>query len=49
LTQINAIRHREELGLDGILAETNCGSLVAHQRVMRSPQLLCEKVMPQFR
>ena len=49
LTQINAIRHREKLGLDGILAEMNCGSLVAHQRVMRSPQLLCEKVMPQFR
>ncbi len=40
---------REELGLDGILAEMNCGSLIAHQRVMRSLQLLCEKVMPQFR
>jgi alkanesulfonate monooxygenase SsuD/methylene tetrahydromethanopterin reductase-like flavin-dependent oxidoreductase (luciferase family) len=40
---------REELGLDGILAEMNCGSLIAHQRVMKSLRLLCEKVMPQFR
>lgn len=40
---------REELGLDGILAEMNCGSLIPHQRVMNSLQLLCEKVMPQFR
>jgi alkanesulfonate monooxygenase SsuD/methylene tetrahydromethanopterin reductase-like flavin-dependent oxidoreductase (luciferase family) len=39
---------REELGLDGILAEMNCGSLIAHQRVMRPLQLLCEKVMPNF-
>jgi hypothetical protein len=37
------------LGLDGMLAEINCGSLIAHQREMRSLQLLCEKVMPQFR
>jgi hypothetical protein len=40
---------REELGLDGALAEMNCGSLIAHQRVMRSLQLLCDKAMPQFR
>ena len=39
---------REELDLDGILAEMNCGSLIPHQRVMRSLQLLCEKVMPSF-
>ena len=39
---------REELGLDGILAEMNCGSLVPHQRVMNSLRLLCEKVMPRF-
>ena len=40
---------REELGLDGILAELNCGSLIAHERVMRSLRLLCEEVMPRFR
>jgi hypothetical protein len=40
---------REQLGLDGVLAEMNCGSLIAHQRVMRSLQLLCDKVMAQFR
>jgi len=40
---------REELGLDGILAELNCGSLIPHERVMRSLRLLCEKVMPQFK
>lgn len=38
----------EELGLDGILAEMNCGSLVPHQQVMNSLRLLCEKVMPRF-
>jgi alkanesulfonate monooxygenase SsuD/methylene tetrahydromethanopterin reductase-like flavin-dependent oxidoreductase (luciferase family) len=39
---------REELGLDGILAEMNCGSLVPHERVMNSLRLLCEAVMPRF-
>ena len=39
---------REELGLDGILAEMNCGSLIPHERVMSSLRLLCEKVMPRF-
>jgi alkanesulfonate monooxygenase SsuD/methylene tetrahydromethanopterin reductase-like flavin-dependent oxidoreductase (luciferase family) len=40
---------KEELGLDGVLAELNCGSLIPHQRVMRSLQLLCDQVMPLFR
>ena len=40
---------REELRLDGILAELNCGSLIPHQRVMRSLRLLCEKVIPKFK
>ena len=40
---------RDELGLDGILAEMNCGSLVPHERVMTSLRLLCDKVMPRFR
>jgi alkanesulfonate monooxygenase SsuD/methylene tetrahydromethanopterin reductase-like flavin-dependent oxidoreductase (luciferase family) len=39
---------RETLGLDGILAEMNCGTKIPHPRVMRSLQLLCEKVMPNF-
>jgi alkanesulfonate monooxygenase SsuD/methylene tetrahydromethanopterin reductase-like flavin-dependent oxidoreductase (luciferase family) len=38
----------EKLGLDGILAEMNCGTKIPHPRVMRSLQLLCEKVKPQF-
>ena len=42
------IQLREELGLDGILAEMNCGSLIPHERVMTSLRLLCEKVMPHF-
>ncbi len=39
---------KAELGLNGVLAELNCGSLIPHERVMKSLQLLCEKVMPQF-
>jgi alkanesulfonate monooxygenase SsuD/methylene tetrahydromethanopterin reductase-like flavin-dependent oxidoreductase (luciferase family) len=40
---------REELGLDGILAELNCGSLIPHEGVMNSMRLLCEQVMPRFK
>ena len=40
---------REELGLDGILAELNPGSLIPHERVMTALRLLCEEVMPRFR
>ena len=39
---------KEELGLDRILAEMNCGTKIANQQVMKSLQLLCEKVKPQF-
>jgi len=39
---------KETLGLDGILAEMNCGTKIPHQRVMKSLQLLCERVMPKF-
>ena len=39
---------QEELGLDGILAEMNCGTKIPHQRVMKSLQLMCEKVKPRF-
>ncbi len=40
---------REELGLDGILAELNCGGQIPHARVRRSLQLLCLSVLPHFR
>ena len=40
---------RDELGLDGILAEINCGSLIPHSRVMRALKLLCAEVMPAFK
>jgi alkanesulfonate monooxygenase SsuD/methylene tetrahydromethanopterin reductase-like flavin-dependent oxidoreductase (luciferase family) len=37
-----------ELGLDGILAELNCGGMIPHEGVMRALQLLCEEVKPRF-
>ena len=40
---------REELGLDGILAELNPGSLIPHGQVMTALRLLCEEVMPRFK
>jgi alkanesulfonate monooxygenase SsuD/methylene tetrahydromethanopterin reductase-like flavin-dependent oxidoreductase (luciferase family) len=39
---------KEELGLDGILAEMNCGTKILHSQVMKSLQLLCERVKPRF-
>ncbi len=39
----------DELGLDGILAEINCGSLIPHEAVMQALRLLCQQVMPAFR
>src|SRR2546423_1167587 len=39
---------KEELGLDGILAGMKCGTKIPHYRVMKSLQLLCEKVKPRF-
>lgn len=35
-----------ELGLNGILAELNCGGLIPRERMLRSLQLLCQEVMP---
>lgn len=40
---------REKLGLNGILAELNPGSLIPHARVMTALRLLCEEVMPKFK
>jgi alkanesulfonate monooxygenase SsuD/methylene tetrahydromethanopterin reductase-like flavin-dependent oxidoreductase (luciferase family) len=39
---------RDELGLDGILAELNCGGQIPRESVLRSLRLLCEQVMPHF-
>jgi alkanesulfonate monooxygenase SsuD/methylene tetrahydromethanopterin reductase-like flavin-dependent oxidoreductase (luciferase family) len=39
---------QEEIGLDGILAELNCGGRIPHDGVMRALQLLCEEVKPRF-
>jgi alkanesulfonate monooxygenase SsuD/methylene tetrahydromethanopterin reductase-like flavin-dependent oxidoreductase (luciferase family) len=40
---------REELGLDGILAELNCGGGLPAHRVMNALRLMCEEVLPRFR
>ena len=37
---------REELGINGILAELNFGSLIPSELMMRSLRLLCERVRP---
>ena len=39
---------QEEIGLDGILAELNCGGKIPHEGVMRALQLLCEDVKSRF-
>jgi alkanesulfonate monooxygenase SsuD/methylene tetrahydromethanopterin reductase-like flavin-dependent oxidoreductase (luciferase family) len=38
-----------KLGLNGVLAELNCGGLIPDAKVMRSLQLMCEQVAPRFR
>ncbi len=38
-----------KLGLNGVLAELNCGGLLDNGKVMRSLQLMCEEVAPCFR
>jgi len=40
---------REVIGLDGILAELNPGSLIPHERVLTALRLLCQEVMPRFK
>ena len=40
---------RAELGLDGILAEMNCGSLIPYEKMMESLRLLCQDVIPRVR
>lgn len=46
-SRLNDLRH--ELGLDGVLAELNCGSRIPHTNVMESLRLLCREVMPRVR
>jgi len=40
---------RDDLGLDGVLIELNCGGKVEHAHEMEAMRLLCEVVMPRFR
>lgn len=47
-----AARLREvtgKLGLNGVLAEINCGGLIGNDKVMRSLQLICSEVQPHVR
>ena len=39
---------RQELGLDGVLMELNCGGRIPHENVMTALRLLCQEVMPRF-
>jgi alkanesulfonate monooxygenase SsuD/methylene tetrahydromethanopterin reductase-like flavin-dependent oxidoreductase (luciferase family) len=39
---------RQELGLDGVLMELNCGGRIPHRNAMTALQLLCQEVMPRF-
>jgi alkanesulfonate monooxygenase SsuD/methylene tetrahydromethanopterin reductase-like flavin-dependent oxidoreductase (luciferase family) len=38
----------EEIGLDGILAELNCGGKIPQARVLNALTLLCQEVKPRF-
>ena len=40
---------KEQLGLDGVVAELNAGGLIPEDRVTRSLRVLTEQVMPTFR
>jgi alkanesulfonate monooxygenase SsuD/methylene tetrahydromethanopterin reductase-like flavin-dependent oxidoreductase (luciferase family) len=39
----------DKLGLNGVLAEINCGGLIGGDKVMRSLQLICSEVQPHVR
>jgi alkanesulfonate monooxygenase SsuD/methylene tetrahydromethanopterin reductase-like flavin-dependent oxidoreductase (luciferase family) len=39
---------QEEIGLDGILAELNCGGKIPQGRVVNALRLLCQEVKPRF-
>jgi alkanesulfonate monooxygenase SsuD/methylene tetrahydromethanopterin reductase-like flavin-dependent oxidoreductase (luciferase family) len=40
---------RDDLGLDGILLEINCGGKIPHAKEKEALRLLCQTVMPRFR
>ncbi len=40
---------RAELGLNGILAELNCGGQIPRPQTLKSLQLLCEELIPRFK
>jgi alkanesulfonate monooxygenase SsuD/methylene tetrahydromethanopterin reductase-like flavin-dependent oxidoreductase (luciferase family) len=40
---------RDDLGLDGILLEVNCGGKIPHAKEKEALRLLCQAVMPRFR
>jgi alkanesulfonate monooxygenase SsuD/methylene tetrahydromethanopterin reductase-like flavin-dependent oxidoreductase (luciferase family) len=44
--KIEAIR--DDMGLDGVLLELNCGGKVMHAHEMEALRLLCEEVQPRF-
>jgi alkanesulfonate monooxygenase SsuD/methylene tetrahydromethanopterin reductase-like flavin-dependent oxidoreductase (luciferase family) len=44
--QLHALK--DELGLDGILAELNTGGLIPHDCVVNALRLLCQEVKPRF-
>jgi alkanesulfonate monooxygenase SsuD/methylene tetrahydromethanopterin reductase-like flavin-dependent oxidoreductase (luciferase family) len=37
------------IGLNGVLAELNCGGMLPDEKVMRSLRLICQEVAPKFR
>ena len=45
--QLKALQ--QDLGLDGIMLETNCGGLIPHEQEKEALRLLCQEVMPHFR
>ena len=44
--QLHALH--DELGLDGVLLELNCGGAIPHPNVLAAVKLLCQDVMPRF-
>jgi alkanesulfonate monooxygenase SsuD/methylene tetrahydromethanopterin reductase-like flavin-dependent oxidoreductase (luciferase family) len=44
--QLHALQ--DDLALDGVLLELNCGGKIPHEQVMSATQLLCQEVMPRF-
>jgi alkanesulfonate monooxygenase SsuD/methylene tetrahydromethanopterin reductase-like flavin-dependent oxidoreductase (luciferase family) len=38
-----------DLGLDGVMLETNCGGMVPYEKEKEALRLLCHEVMPRFR